>query len=725
MPACGFTPQRDRPWTTDAAVRYAKGGAAGRRSPAGPGMTERADRHGADGQGAGGDAPGAEVFIVCGLSQLGRHCVRVLSRTFGVAVHAVDPDPEAASALEHKGLLHRFIRGDGRDTAVLEEAGIRRCRAILLVHSDERINIAAAFAARTLNPAVRLVLRSAQRNLNDLLARSLGNFVAYEPTQLSAAAFALAGMEGDTAGLIRLEGRFLTVFRRTIGPDHPWCGTRRLHDLNSRNRRVLGHAPAGVDPAAGHFHQWDADRQIQAGDTVDWIQADGAGVMTAGPADAPASGVPVPADEAARPTVTDRLRVLWRDASPAKRGILAFGTALALLYVLGVVFFALAYPQIGLHNALNVAMILILGGYQDLFSGLEMPFPISYGLQIFSLVLTVAGTAFIGVVYASLTAQVLGARFTFVQRRPPPPAGGHVVLVGLNKVGRRVAELLIDLRQPVLGVADGDPVTEAPPALPVLEGRLGQALPKARLAAARTVMALTDDEVANLEIALTARAANPACRLVIRTDDPAFSRNLTALVPGARAFGTASLAAEAFAGAAFGEHILDLFHLGSQPVLVTEYRVDAGDTLDGRLLAEVGHGYGITPVLHQDAAGGAADLLPSDDNRLHPGDRLVVLATSEALQRVETGVLLPRTARVRVERALNDHAAFHGAMAIARVAGCEPGHARALMTRLPAALELPLYAAQAQRLVAELGKAGVRARVEALEPAAVPLGSRR
>lgn len=663
--------------------------------------------------------PSSDLFLVAGLPPLGRHCTRVLKTTFGVTVHviAAPADEAAAARLRRDGLADRLVVGDPREREVLAEAGVAAARAILLVDADERVNVAAAFAARALNPRVRLVLRSAQRNLNTLLARSLGNLVAYEPTELSASAFALAGMAGETVGLVPVADGFLTVLQRTLPDGHGWCDGRRLHEMNGRHRRILAHAPAGV---GGGLGRWDAARPLAPGDRVVWVQREG---LERGPGEAAAAGaLPAAAGtERDRPRLRERIVTAWRRASPAQRGIVALGSALGVLFLLAAALYAEAYPDIGLGNALNVALVLTLGGYQEIFGQMALPVPIGFWMLMFSLLVSLAGTAFVGILYAALTAQIMGARFTFLQRRPPPPAEGHVIVVGLNEVGCRVAALLTDLHQPVVGVHDVPVQAGVLPALPVLTGPPAETLLRAQVAGARAVLAMTADEVANLEIALAARAANPACRLVIRTDDPGFGRDLAALVPGAAAFGTHSLAAEAFTGAAFGEHIHDLFHLDGEPVLVTEYRIDPGDTLDGRLLAEIAHGYGVVPVFLQRAGDGAEDALPAEDERLHPGDRLTVLATTEGLQRVETGRLHPRTARLHLDRALNQQALFHGAMTIARIAGCEPGAAREQMNRLPGPLAFPLYTAQAHRLAAELGKRGVRAHVVG-EEAPAPAG---
>jgi Trk K+ transport system NAD-binding subunit len=344
-----------------------------------------------------------------------------------------------------------------------------------------------------------------------------------------------------------------------------------------------------------------------------------------------------------------------------------------------------------------------------LFGQLTLPFPIPVWLNLFSLGLTIAGTLFLGIVYATLTEQVLSARFRLRQHRPPAPKADHIVLVGLNRVGRRIAGLLQRLGQPVLGLSDTDLAPEDLPKLPVVVGQLREGLKDAHLSTARSLVAVTDDDVTNLEVALEARIINPACRLVIRMDDPTFGGSVSELVPGARALGTYALAAEAFAAATFGESVHGLLQLDGTTVLVTEYAVTAGDTLAGRLLAEIAYGYGLVPILHQRAGRERGEFLPSDDLDVLAGDRLIVLATSEGLRRVELGRLQPPTWLVRVDGVLTQECIFDAVMTLARVSGCQVSIARAVMSRLPATFDVPLYRHQALRLVRELNKVGCRA----------------
>src|SRR5262249_10293363 len=153
---------------------------------------------------------------------------------------------------------------------------------------------------------------------------------------------------------------------------------------------------------------------------------------------------------------------------------------------------------------------------------------------------------------AFITARVLSARLAFRRRPGRIPSGKHVVVMGMGPLGRRVAELLTDLKQPVVCVSDQDLDASVLPSIPLIAGDPRQSLKKANCATAASVMAMTDDDVTNLELALMTAQVNENCRLVVRTDDAEFGRNVTSLAPHTHAMSIYALAAEAFAAGALG-----------------------------------------------------------------------------------------------------------------------------------------------------------------------------
>jgi Trk K+ transport system NAD-binding subunit len=651
-----------------------------------------------------------DSFLVCGLGSLGQYCVSVL-KEFEVTVNAIEASQAPIWEIpDLTDLIDCLLIGDCRQTTLLEQAGIHDCRAILLVTSDERVNIAAAFAARSLNPHIRLIVRSAQENLNELLGQRLGNFVAFEATQLPAPSFALAALDSETQGLFALEKQRLRVSTTSIQPDHRWCDRRLLYELNTPNRRVLRHFRATALPPVNSFYQWDPDTRVQAGDTITYIEA--TETIAAEPVRAHKQRGAFWQELTSAlnwQTLRQALQQFWRESTQTQRVALLSSVVMLSLFISGAILYKLQYPDIALQDALNVSLVLVIGGFDNLFGQLKMPFAIPWWLHLFSVGMTVAGTIFIGILYATLTERVLASRFQFLKRRPSLPKAGHVVLVGLGRIGQRVATLLQDLNQPLVGVHAIALDPGVLPEIALVTGNIHDTLTRVNLTTAKSMIIVTDDEVANLEIALMAHAANPNCNLVVRVFDPAFTAHVAQLLPAARVMGAYALAAAAFTGAAFGENILSLFRLNDRTTLVTEYQIDANDTLNGRLLAEIAYGYGVVPILHQKGAHESARLMPSDDIRLQVGDRLVVLATLSGLQRVERGLSKTTYWQVKVEKAVSEEAVFEGAGAIARISGCGISAARELMSHLPTTLPTLLYRHQAQRLVRELNKLQVLA----------------
>jgi Trk K+ transport system NAD-binding subunit len=679
----------------------------------------------------------ADWFLICGLGSLGQHCVVAL-KEFEVGVIAIDRvQPQNWEIPNIPDRLDESIWGDCRDKSVLERAKIGQCRAALILTTNEQTNIETALAIRQINPHIRLVIRSSQTNLNRLLSQKLGNCVAYDPTALPAMAFALAALGTTTLGSFALEQQRIQIIQTQVEPGSPWTNLRHLDQFNTPTRRLLAHGSAGEQLPA-NFHQWEPVDPIRGGDWLVYVEV----VDTHRRLDSSA----VTSSVGVSTTVEQRQRrkrsggkhqsspwwaVLRRDRnwqhqifqfwqlglqSQVWRVAVLYGITVLILLAIGTLLFQQYYPGIGLWAAFFDTAILLLGGYGDLFGNFQQLEPIPWWLRVFALGLTIAGTAFVGVLYAILTEALLSSKFQFIQHRPPVPQQDHIVIIGLDRIGQQVAELLQDLRQPLVGMTLGVDVDAAfLPNLSIVTSNLNTALIQANCATAKSVAIVTADEILNLEIALMIQSVNPADpdshrRLVLRTAGQHLSELLPQILPQAQILDVYRVAAEAFAGAAFGENIIDLFRFNNQTILVTEYQIEVIDTLNGLLLADVAYGYEAMPILHQQLAHPAI-LLPTDDIRLHVGDRLIVLATIDALRRIEQGriSIKPKSWRLRVDQALTPAAIVEGAQAISRGAGCPVETVQKLMLALPATLPTLLYKHQGQRLVKELRQMQVKA----------------
>ncbi len=200
--------------------------------------------------------------------------------------------------------------------------------------------------------------------------------------------------------------------------------------------------------------------------------------------------------------------------------------------------------------------------------------------------------------------------------------------------------------------------------------------------------------------------------MVVRLLDERLVESARSLLPGAQVLCVASLAATAFAAAALGEHVINVFHLEHTPVLVTEYLIDDVDTLHGRFLWEVAEGYAVVPVLYRHA-GGEARVCSGEDQlaRLQPGDRLVVLATGASLEAIERGELLPRDHELSMERMLPFAEELQVAGVLARNFGYPLHEARSMLKQMPKTLPERLYGAHALHARHQLEASGLQVRL--------------
>jgi Trk K+ transport system NAD-binding subunit len=638
----------------------------------------------------------AGAIVVCGLGRLGLECALQL-KAFGAPVIGVSRRGVAPDDLPR---FDRVVTGDCARTEVLKAAGVATCRAILLLTDDPRSNVAAAFAARRLNPRVRIVIRSAQENLNSLLAEQLGDLIAFEPGLFSTRAFAVAALADETRARFNLEGaRTSVVAHRVEAGD--WCDGRTPPELHSLHLRVIGHHSGAHALVDGLATMPGACETIGPGDEITFV--------VNGDMLAPAKAAEQPANRRKpRSWASRRLRA---SKNPATVATLASLVAVIALTLGAVLLYRHENPELTWFDAVNVAVVLGVGGFDNVFGALKAPFPISPMLYAYSLLMKIGSAVLLGIVFANFTEKLLGARFAIAPRRPEPPAQGHSVIVGLGPLGQSVALQLRQWGRPVAGVADAPPAEVFLPDMAIESGAIREALARANVATARSVVVAGDDQIANLEVMLLARSLNPRCALVFRVADSELSANISALIPDCVGINDAEVAAQAIAGAAFGESILSAFRLGARSILVTQYLIETGDTLIDRLLAHVAYGYGVVPVLHE--RGAASALNPSDDIKLESGDTLVVLATLDALGRIERGEWRAPQLHLEMQACVIASNAFEAGNLIARIAGCDLATARKALQNLPRRLETPLYPAQGLRLARELKKLGVIAKLEA------------
>ena len=569
-------------------------------------------------------------FIVCGLGSLGQQSVSNLKKfdydPFEVSITAIDRRPIENWEIEDLStqLAVAPILGDCRREEVLKAAGIEQSRAILIVTSNESTNVECAIAARRLNPDIQIILRTSRHSLNALLERQLGKFVALDATELPAMPFALAGLGDDTVSVFTIGSHRFRIGESFVRAGDPRFDGKPVQQLHRGLYRLLDFNPVDnpqqplgwATTASSVFHRWQPYVKVSAGDRIAYIE------VVSEPDTPEKNKNPFTLAQHWIEDWKDWRRRLrnWRQSSEqaTERVVaIAFLTAL-ILWMIGTLLLKATVPSITWVRAISLGAILLLGGYGDVFGGFA-PSGTPGCVQLVCLFITLTSILVVLGVLGLLADQLLSSRFDFLQKRPRLPRNNHVIVIGLGRIGRKVASLLLDLKQPLVAIDSQLNHPELFTQVPLLIGNILEELTAANLATAKSIIAVTDDQLGS-----KTHLFSP----VVRTRSQSFSDNLAALMPQARAFCAYALSAEAFAGAAFGENILGLFRLSEQTILITEYIVEPGDTLVGKQIAQISYGYGVVPIVREttDTEGNpCAILMPTDEQRLKPHDKLFEL----------------------------------------------------------------------------------------------------
>jgi Trk K+ transport system NAD-binding subunit len=152
----------------------------------------------------------------------------------------------------------------------------------------------------------------------------------------------------------------------------------------------------------------------------------------------------------------------------------------------------------------------------------------------------------------------------------PAPAG-HVVVGGLGRVGYRLVQLLCRLGERVVVISESARddwlrlAREAGAAVITGDARSSGVLEAAGVTRAAAVIAATDRDAVNLEIALDARQGRADLPVVIRLFDRDPAVMLEERLGVRRALGASTLAGPTLAYAAVGEEVLASFAAGEEP----------------------------------------------------------------------------------------------------------------------------------------------------------------
>lgn len=413
-------------------------------------------------------------------------------------------------------------------------AGVKRAASILTLSGDDALNLAIALRARMLNPKIRVVLRQFNPWFGEKIEHNLPNCTAISPAAHSAATYAGAALDSKCFFGLRFpsEDGPLLGFTQIQGADLGLSGSTVREAEERLKVRILALGDR-LDPPGGASIGLN-DQIVAFGPIVERRVTPGHRAHAATAGESPPRRLSV-----------QGMVAEWNRLNPILR---LFVVSATVFFTLSLNFFHFVLQKPWLAAWFYVAETMTNVGFGDT-TVINRGTLTTVGAIAAMLGGIVFTSIFIGYVSSALTR----AQWISMQGLRRIRARGHVVICGGGKIGTAVMNMLTAAGKRVIVVEpnpDANLVRRARERdVDLLTGDANRdnALDLCDLSSATAVLALTDNDAVNLEIALGARARSGGVPIIVRIENDAFAQ-ATSAVFGITTFSPSALTAPALAG---------------------------------------------------------------------------------------------------------------------------------------------------------------------------------
>lgn len=508
----------------------------------------------------GRGAATGRLTLVVGDDALAISTAAEICRLPGHRVTVLGGNEELGKLALAAGASYVAGRADSGDS--LDRAGVASAATIIAVSRSDELNLHAALLARDANPRIRIVLRQFNRTLAHKIEQNLPDCAVLSLAWHSAASYAATALDPSCFRGLQFPE-----------PDGPLTG---FAERIAAEDTIVGRTVAEVETTLGaRVVAVNGDTAIGRDTRVPWrarlcLYGTLAQLMQSAPR--PEGGDEPPSESNVRPR---RPPGHWRIIR-ANPYLWSFAATAFAIFCLGVVHFRAAFKIDWLTAAYFVLATMTTTGYGDITPDRQNIVDI-----VMAMVLMLAGIAFTGVFIAFAASMLTRAQWVRAQGLRRIRRRGHIVVCGAGSIGAGVIELLLGFGKPLV-------VVEATPDAALVERArdLGfdlltgdasrdDTLDLCNLDAAHSLVALTNFDTLNLEIALGARARNPNMPIVLRIADASFAASIARHFDFRTTYSAAALAAPAFAGLARTPGARGRITLDGQELALGEFRLSA------------------------------------------------------------------------------------------------------------------------------------------------------
>ena len=386
--------------------------------------------------------------IICGLGHIGFRSFELFNQLgIQVAVITDKTNDDWRKKVETSGGL--FLLGDARSDELLNKAGLADARAVLAVTDQDLVNVSVVMDARRMNPKVKIVCLLFDTNLGKHISDAFNVSQVFSTSELATPAFIGAFEEDNAIAHLNIFGQLATLSESSKKDD--------------RTVITLG--------ASEHLSLHLSKAEVK------------------------------------QPNVFDSL-LNWMFLP----SLMKFRRVLGL--ITGVILFA----AFVIKNQMSLSWIdafyfvtttVTTVGYGDFNFSTASP-----EMKVFGILLMLVGATSLAILFSTVAESLLSERLSGLFGGRNVPKKDHVIIVGAGHIGLRIAEQLSQSGTPTV-VIESDKAGRFPADIKrrvaVVEGdaRNVETLKQAHAGSAKAILAVSDDDVWNLSVGLSAQGPCP------------------------------------------------------------------------------------------------------------------------------------------------------------------------------------------------------------------------
>lgn len=478
-------------------------------------------------------------IIICGLGHVGFRVFELFKALNEKCVIISDRIlPEWQNIIEQSGA--QIILGDARDEKLLLLAGIKKAKSILVVTDVDIANLSIAADAKTLNPDIRVILRLFDTEVGKFVSESLKIDRIFSASAIAAPIFVSGAIGDKHLGHMEDANKTYVLLEESY---QKWSESQLEYEkpiLYSVDSQVL--------------FEDNKEKQLEKVLVIQELENEKL--------------------EEERESFLSRLKKKM-DMVPPRIGIL----------FCSLIFIVLGSAAL-IHNQMNVSWMdsiyfsvstITTVGYGD-FNFSQAPFI----MKIFGCLLMLSGCAILAITFGIMTDLLISEKLKKFISQTPPPSSNHNIVVGSGNIAKRIVDELLRLNKKVLLINDGKYSVFSED----VKRRVGwvagnprniETLEAAQLQSADSILVVTEDDIENLGIGLTAKKIKPDIHVAISIFDTNLGRKLQNRLKLDRVLSSSTLTASYFVAASYDPNVLLSLVWKKHLILISKASGNGGD----------------------------------------------------------------------------------------------------------------------------------------------------